>query len=206
MTLRFSSGNLRHKSKFPWKRQIGILLLVFLPVITTDSLRAEPFTKIQLAAGPLYNIGENDFNRYWRYANGMGVQAQTPFYFGAAELGIELRSFDGYNSVDFQQVYCYLAFLKELTLHQNISGNCGISVGNSLFRFDSEENRRLQNESELTLGLKAGVTVLLKNYFTIQMGLSHLKIYTYHPITMTNVGLTVGIRMDTPEWLRNFLK
>ncbi len=170
------------------------------------SLQSESFSVIEWAAGPLFEIGHRELGQYWRYAGGLGLNARTPFYFGTAELGVELRSYEEFQAVEFQQMYCYLAFLTELALSRNISGSCGVSVGNTLFRFGSEENERLRYESELTLGLKAGLTVLLKRNLVVRLGFSHEKIFTHHPIVMTSYGLMLGFRMNTPHWLRNFLK
>lgn len=190
------------------KKQPVYIILLFLltSIVTGNSRNAEPFSTIQWAIGPLTNVIQTDINRYWRYAGGFAMKARTPFYFGAAELGVAFHSYDEFKSVEFTQVHCYLAFLKEFSILKKIPTYLGVTVGNSLFRFDSEEEQRLQSESELTLGISGGIEIPITSKLSVEITSHYSKIFTFHTIETTNLGLLFAYKITTPRWMAEFLK
>jgi len=190
------------------KKQPVYIILLFLltSIVTGNSRNAEPFSTIQWAIGPLTNVSHNDINRYWRHFGGFTMKARTPFYFGVAELGVAFHSYNEYKSVKFTQVHCYLAFLKELSIFKKIPTYLGVTVGNSFFRFDSEENKYLQNESELTLGISGGIEIPITRKLSAEITSHYSKIFTFHTIKTTNLGLLFAYKITTPRWMAEFLK
>jgi len=183
-----------------------ILLLLLTSMVTGSSRNAEPFSTIQWAIGPLTNISQTEINQYWHNASGFTTKMRTPFYFGVAELGVAFNSYDEYESVEYIQVHCYLAFLKEFSIFKKIPTYLGVTVGNSFFHFDSEENQYLQNESELTLGISGGIEIPITQQLSAQITSHYSKIFTFHAIKTTNLGLLFAYKFSTPQWMVTFLK
>lgn len=190
------------------KKQPVCIILLFLltSTVSGSSRNAEPFSTIQWAIGSLTNIIRTDINRYWCHSGGFAMKARTPFYFGAAELGVAFHSYDEYKSVEFTQVHCYLAFLKEFSILKKIPIYLGVTIGNSFFRFDSEENQYLQNESELTLGISGGIEIPITQKLSAEITSYYSKIFTFHAIKTTNLGLLFAYKITTPRWMAIFLK
>ena len=189
------------------KQAVCIILLFFLTsTVAGNDRNAGPFSTIQWALGPLTNISRADIDRYWRHAGGFVMKARTPFYFGAAELGVALHSYDEYKALEFTQVHCYLAFLKEFSILKRIPAYLGVTVGNSFFRFDSEENQRLQSESELTLGISGSIEIPITRELSAEITAQYSNVFTNHTIKTTNFGLLFVYKITTPRWLAEFLK
>jgi len=189
------------------KRHFYIVLLMLLSITVQGQIaRTAPFSTIEWFAGQSLTIKQNELNDYYRYAGGVSMNARTPFYFGSAELGINVHSYSEYKSIEFYQVHCYLAFLKEITVFKKPSVDLGVTIGNSFFQFDTEENKALQNESELTLGISGGFKIPMGYHWLFRATISHVIVFTYHQIETTNLGFQIGYKIRTPDWLKNFLK
>lgn len=190
-------------------KKIGISVIILLwMTLGAGGIKEKqkPFSVIRWAAGPLTNVGQSDLNQYWRYSGGFSLNARTPFYFGFAELGMAFHSYDEYESVEFSQIHCYLAFLNQQSLSRMIKTHLGITIGNSFFRFDSEENKNLKNESELTLGIRLGTDIAISERLAAQITAHYLNVFTSHVIKTANVGILVAYQMKTPRWIVEFLK
>ncbi|RKY62328.1 MAG: hypothetical protein DRP96_00570 [Candidatus Neomarinimicrobiota bacterium] len=183
-----------------------IILFLLMSIATGNDRKAEPFSTIQWAAGPLMNVGHSDINRYWRYSGGFTMNARTPFYFGFTEVGVALHFYDEYKALEFTQIHCYLSFLKEFSILKKIPTYLGVTVGNSLFCFDAEENQRLQNESELTLGIIGCIEIPVTRKLSAAINSQYSNVFTYHIIETTNLGLLVMYKITTPCWISELLK
>lgn len=190
------------------KKQPICIILIFTLISTTPAVHKKPgsFSSIRWTLGPLINVNRSDINRYYPYSGGFIFNTRTPFYFGAAELGVACHSYAEYESVEFIQLHCYLAFLYERMILKKILVYGGTTVGNTLFHFDAEDNQHLQNESELTLGLTGGLSLPISARFSTQVSVHYSKIFTYHPIEIVHAGLNLVYKMKMPEWLREFLE
>lgn len=189
----------------PISRIVILVISLMTFAMAGDNKQAEPFSNIECSAGPLMFIGKNDLENYWNYAGGFTINARMPFYFGKAELGANIHSYDG-NEVEFNQIHCYLAFLKEIRILEKTYADFGGSVGNSFFLFDTDEEFWANNESELTLGVNGGIKQTFGEHWLTELTIAHTIVYTHHRIENTNLSLKFGYNWRTPQWLKQFLK
>ena len=166
------------------------------------------FKTISVSAGYLQNINENMFHGYWKSANGFELSAETEFYFGKIESGIQIFSVKArkIEQPDFMAVNMYIGWGLEQKLSSKLSLNTNFTVGNYYMNFDDNNiDETLKSESEFSLGLKTGVKYNVGNSLFINLSGRYQIIYTFHRIELSYFSVGIGKSFTTPKWLREFL-
>lgn len=151
--------------------------------------------------------GPTLFHEFWRPGTGAAAMVSTPFYGGAAELGVVAARYGAVAAAqpDFTGVLTYAGWglgarLGRVALHG------GVRVGVHRMTFEEDTFVSVRNESELALGAAGRAELEVASGWAVFGEAAWTKTYTY--LRLQQVRGTAGLRarLTTPGWLRRVLE
>ncbi len=202
-------------------RKTGTFLLLLL--LTGLPLRApaqsQAFQTLRLQAEGALQLADNSFTQNWRAAPVAGILFATPFYAGELQAGLRytrFRSRAQKRFSDFHSFYVRIGWGYPLSLSDRLLLRPVISLGNSYMRFDRAASYTRpgadwshtfdRNESEIAWEGTVSLEFRLDPTWSLHASFAYNRTLTFHPLRQ--IMLTAGIShsLESPRWLRNFLK
>lgn len=170
-----------------------------------------PFRTLTLGGGVVPAEWRNSLKTLWESGRGWEGFIRTPFYLGEMQLGLQRMPFRGQgdNLPDFRNWFYYLQWGADLQLLPGVRGFTGVSVGNSLMRFDANPiypGEESVSESELTAGIGARLSFHPGKRWSLEVAADYRTIFTRTRIRQGFVGIMLNRTIQTPGWLRKILE
>ena len=176
--------------------------------------QAEAFEALEIGIHYIANVNRNLFHDF--YEPGWGVEGfvETPFYYGDIQTAIQFMPFaarESSSAQDFHGVFAHLKWGKQHALPYGARWFTGVGVG--LYGFvprDSSLSGPSElahfTETELSASLDSRLSRPIRGRWTIGLGGSYSRVFTYKPIHLAIFSAGIGYAFKTPVWLREFLK
>lgn len=164
-------------------------------------------------------LAENSFTQNWRADPVAGILFAIPFYAGELQAGLRYTRFrsSGRNRFsDFHAFYARIGWGYTLPLSDRFLLRPVISLGNNYMRFDRPVSYTRpgadwsftfdRSESEIAWEGAVSLQFRLDPAWSLHASLAYNHTLTFHPLRQ--ILLTAGISrsLETPRWLKKFLK
>lgn len=180
------------------------------PVIAQQS--ENTFKTFEIGFTSSVDVSRNLFHNYWEQNLGLGIQFQTPFYFGHIEALGEIFSYRGIGegtidgrAPDFLNIFLAAGWGKKFQITPSLKLYGGFFAGNSLLNFEQHPIYG-KAENEITAGLNLNIGYHFSDTWLIRVGARQTRMYTFHRINLTHLTFGVSRKLESPEWLQNFFK
>lgn len=194
-------------------RRSLILNVCLILQVTTTFLFAEDsdsaFKTLSFKINCLTNTNRNLLHQYWQPFIGGEVEVKMPFYAGNISVGLQLFQFKGISEIypDYLVSYFYMGWGGEYHINSTLSGIIGIRLGSYQMNFDDTDINPTQKvESELASGIDGGINLKINSKWRSHIGIGYITIFTYKKIELLNISLGISYTIDTPSYLKEFLK
>ena len=164
------------------------------------------FDSLSFALRVTANVNRNTFHRFWDPEPGVELEASTPFYLGAAEVGIHYTRFTASTDAqpDFKAVFPYLGWGLGSSLGRRITWHNSARVGISFMTFDGVPG----NNTERELGVDVGsrVTVGVGGPWAMDLAARYQVVFTHERLRWLLLSAGARGTFTTPGWLKDFLR
>ena len=153
------------------------------------------------------NSNRNMFHRYWKPANGFELQAETGFYLGDIEFGLQLFDINSRRTEqpDYSSVNMFLGWGLEKKLSSKVLFYTGFRIGNYVMFFDDDNiDEALRSESEFNYGLHSRLRYKIGRSTSLELSGHYQKIFTNHQIYLSYISLGISRSFNSPKWFREF--
>ncbi|NQT34154.1 hypothetical protein HQ587_03105 [bacterium] len=157
----------------------------------------------------LTSVHNNSFHSLWRPSTGFDCSFGTDFYTGMAEAGIIAMQFNSRSSElpDFDGYFIYIGWGKSLQLPFGLSWLGSMRAGDYHMRFDDEEIvAPLRAENELCTSIETQLSRMFYRQVEVSVSFVHLTVFTRKRIYLNFASAGLRYTMETPCWLKEFLK
>lgn len=168
-----------------------------------------PFSRIEVSTAGSVNVNRERLHDLWGSDPGGLVRFATPFHVGSIALSAELTPFAAIEPglPDFDALAVALEWGVERTILPGFRGSVGVQIGNMRFAFiDPESGELARSESELLLGVRAGLRQRVVGLLGLTAEAHHQRVFTRLPIDLTFASVGLDYSFDAPRWLREFLQ
>ena len=188
----------------------ALLLVLILPLSARAQLlpQAEPFSTIDIAAGGTYNVSRSVIHDFWKPGYGGELSLSTPFYFGQAEAGGAIHSYDVADpSVPrFDAILLFAGWGVAVTPTPYLSWYNGVRLGNNRMTFDDDTFPGIRTESEFMLGLNSRLDLRLSQEVGVFGSAWLSQTYTFIRFRTVYVSAGLTYRTPSPEWVKTFFR
>ncbi len=186
------------------------LTVITVLLLMVDSPRAqnmEAFDSLEIGVHYVVNTNRNVFHDFWVPGRGIDAFIETPFYYGAVQVGLQVFPFYGQetNVSDFQTVFIYLKWGLRWSLLNKLDCFNHISIGSNIMIFEKAQGYS-RYENELGMGLDSGVSYPVYRNIAINLSGSYNIIFTRKQIKLAFVSVGMSYSLSTPGWLKAFLE
>lgn len=172
-----------------------------------DSSRA--FQSVTIGLRGVTNANRNSFHRFWNPEPGLELGAESPFYAGEIELGIQIMPFaarEPANQPDYLSWFLYAGWGVEARVLGHGWYN-GFRLGSYGMHFDTDDVIPSQRaEQELAAGLISRWRVPIGAGWSFDASARYRLVFTRRRIEHLFVAVGLGKRWAMPGWLREFLQ
>lgn len=169
---------------------------------------ATPFETIGLTLSVVDNVNRNRFHDYWSPNVGAELAAETPFYLGHIELGIEQVGFDARRPdvPGYRARYVFIGWGADVAPAAALRWRFGARLGNYGMRFDDESLPAYRRgESELGTDLATRLAWRVAPAWQLSVSGRYRVVLTEPRIRHAYLAAGVTRTFDSPRWLRDFL-
>jgi len=155
------------------------------------------------------NINRNTLHQYWNPLLGGEAEIETPFYAGEIRVGLHLYQFNGKTDdyPDYLVGFFYIGWGVEIPLISQLGWFNGIRLGSYQMGFDDTDINPTQRvESELAVGIDTGLNLKLSSRWQGHVGIGYIAVFTQKKIELLNLSVGISYTINSPDWLREFLK
>ena len=181
---------------------------LFLFLICTAIRSQSAFETLSFNAQMYAPSFSTEFSDYFSAKKSIGLEVVTPYYYGEFYVGAIFYSFNDTqkSTTSFDVNYLYLGWQKAFSLSQKIRGMAGLHIGSYEMDFDNEDRWYYKSESEFVASIKFGFVYSLTSIWEI--GVLHYSdfVFTHNRIKMHNLSAVLSYKIETPEWLKTFLR
>jgi len=177
----------------------SILFLVLIPVSLLASNNSIKYPPLQVGAGYNYVADTGDLSEYLNSDNGIAFFVNTPVIVGSFEFAYTNEGYkkNTNQGADYSAWSWAFGWNYPLELYKGILISPGFHVGSYKMYFDiPSDNEFEKDETENYIELLSRVSIPLTGNFSIYCEINKKRIYTYHPIDITNIHaglvLTIG--------------
>ena len=184
-------------------------IIILISSISSPLYAEEPFDTITFRLNFLTNTNRNTFHQYWDPKIGMEGVGEMPFYLGSIEGGLHLFSFEGKSGdyPEFTSTYIFVGWGMNIPFSKDFSWYNGLRIGIYQMRFDDNEIHPTQAlESELGMGLSTRFDIGIYSKLNLHLGADYIAVFTQKRLEFTFLKIGVSYTIDSPGWLREFLK
>ena len=190
-----------------------ILKICLILLATTTILFSEDsdssFKSLSFKISCLTNMNRNLLHQYWEPFIGGEAEIKVPFYAGSLSAGLQLFQFNGRSEIypDYLVSYFYMGWGGEIHLNSCLGGIIGIRLGSYQMNFnDTDINPTQKVESELAAGIDTGINLKINSKWQSHIGIGYIAVFTYKKIELLNLSIGISYTIDSPFYLREFLK
>lgn len=170
---------------------------------------APPFSRIDLSISAAGAVGRDRLHDFWHPEPGAALHVSTPFYLGSAALLVHRMPFSPIEPdlLDMDALSVSIEWNADMRIFRGLQATAGIRVGQTTFKFRTQEERIFMiEESELLSGVQAGLVAPITGNWRISLASSHQRIFTAVPIDLSFTTIGLGYSFRTPSWLRTILE
>lgn len=192
---------------------LGVLLglgLGFQPaLLPAQEPDREPFDSLTVVLRGVTNVNRNLFHDFWDPGAGVELGAESPFYAGRVELGLQFQPFSARRPAqpDFLSWYAYVGWGIDARVPFGLVWYNGLRVGTYAMRFDTERVvSETRTEQELAAALTSRLRVPLGSGWAFDGSTRYRVVFTRRRVELLFVTLGVARSFGTPGWLQDFLR
>ena len=185
-----------------------LLLAALLASGTARAQGSQPFSRVALYGGGSTAVGASRLGDFYRGGPGLNAAATTPFYAGVAGLDLGLRRYEaraGQAREDFWAVPVALRWGVRPRLAPRLHVEASALLGGFLMRF-SGGGPGLRSESELLMGLDAGLALRVAGRWQLTAGVRYEHVFTSTSVRLWHARAGVRRTFDAPRWLQTLLR
>lgn len=170
--------------------------------------RPEPFSTVEFRLAGTSNVNRNFLHEFWKPGGGAEATVATPFYLGFLEFGTALHRYDAEEDVPgFGALWLYAGWGLGTDVADRIRVEASGRIGNYQMSFDSgSEFTGVINESELALMVNTRLAVRPAGPVSVFVSGSYLQAYTFVRLKLRYVTAGLSYRLNSPDWLKDFLR
>ncbi len=148
---------------------------------------------------------DTEYDKYWAGGKSASFSITTPFYYGDIVGGMEYTVFEGKKKVDFQSLYVFLGWGKELKIHQRVRILPVVLIGTNVFDFSKYDPAHFQKEQEFSYGFQNTIKIYILKKWTLNLNTTYRRILTTPNIKLFYSSIGVSYRVMLGEKIRAFL-
>lgn len=192
-------------------KQIIILLFILAGNVAQYSQETgkAAFSELLVTANYNQTISNGDLNEFWETGKGISVSALTPFYLGETGLGIDASIIKSKSEIqpNFNSFFINLAWMQDINIFQFSSLKFGVKFGSYIMLFDDNELSEFEsNESELAVSASARYGIKIYKNFNLYISTDLITVFTRKRLKFVNAGIGLSYRLNSPQWLKEFLE
>lgn len=171
--------------------------------------RSDPFSTLEILAGPSTDLGVGRLADYWRSNTGVFVRLATPFHFGEAAAAVQRTSFStrSPDQPDFRLLAASVEWNADLPAGRFGRLFGGVQAGSVSMHFlDNDDIVGNEDENEFLAGVQGGWSIPVGRGLGATVMLSHRKVFTRIPMRLTSASAGVHLVLPTPRRLREILE
>lgn len=187
---------------------IGLILFGLAAPPGQAQPRVEPFSTVEFRLAGAQNVNRNFLHEFWKPGGGVDATVSTPFYLGFLEFGTALHRYDADRDVPgFGALWLYAGWGLGVDVADRLRLEGSGRIGNYQMSFDSgSEFTGVINESELAMMVQTRLAVRPAGPVSVFVSGSYLQAYTFLRLKLWYVTAGLNYRLNSPEWLKDFLR
>lgn len=164
------------------------------------------FDSLSFALRVTANVNRNTFHEFWDPAPGLELEASTPFYLGAVEMGAHYTTFTGLTEAqpDFKAVFPYLGWGLGWSFGRRITWHNSARVGISFQTFEGIPGNNTERELGVDVGSRLTVGVL--GPWAVDLAGRYQVVFTHERLRWLLISAGARGTFTTPSWLKDFLR
>jgi hypothetical protein len=189
----------------------GLLAVAPGADISAAQSRRVPFETLEVAITVFTDLNHSRFHDFWDPGLGFEALVEVPFYFGAAQVGLQqFQNAARLSTVpDFRSRFFYTGWSADVWLGGKARWTGGIQAGVFHMRFDADTapfaGRSEPSETELGLGATSMLQYRLGGRWYVAVIARYQLVLTDQRIRRLMLGAGLSRQFTTPPWLRAFL-
>jgi len=197
-----------------WSGKTLIILIFILQNSFVYAQGSRPFDSLEIGLQYTVNINRNVFHDFYEPGKGIEGFVETPFYYGDIQAAIQVFSHSAKKKdkiQGFQAIFTNMKWGKQYSLPYKVRWFTGIGIGLYAFlpnnpTWSDPYNVVHFTETELGAGLNSCLVYTIYQNWTMRLGGSYNRIFTYKPIDLIYLSAGIGYSFGTPKWMQIFLE
>ena len=183
------------------------MLVLFAGTAVAATARQDAFSRLDLRAGPSWNLGSDALSPEWERGLGVELGVDTPFYVGSLTAGIRLLAHPAALDVpDFRALAVWAGWGRSLSVSRFRIGT-DARLGNLRMSFDDPDAEPgIRNESEFTGAVTLWTDAAVGARSRLRLAWSAERTYTDPLLDLGYLSVSYVHSIRTPSWLEDFLK
>ncbi len=189
-----------------------IILVLFL--VPEQELSAQDvYDELQLTVTGHRLMSGTTIYDSWNALPGIGFEVNLPYYTGNLELGIRYVRFDEYEfeNSGFHSHYLFAGWNYKYRTSEHVSVIPGIRIGNTFNLHDKDkiydnEYRFSREESEISYEVQLRIQFEMSRHTAFYISGAYNRTIFNIPFSAWYGSAGLSAKLETPAWLRRFLK
>lgn len=186
-------------------------LIILLPF--EDLMAQSAFDKTRISITGHRILTGNTLIKNWDASNGIGFELSAPYSFGNFEAGLRYVRFDefSFENSGFHSHYVFAGWHYSYRAGEDLIFTQGFRLGNNFMLHDqdkiyADEYKFSREESEFSYELFIRLQLEVGHGFEVYFSTAYNRIIFNIPLASYYGTVGVTLTLDTPNWLRNFLR
>jgi len=188
---------------------IGLVLLLAGGRAAWAQTETTPFETLEFRFSGARNVNQNFLHTFWQQGTGGEFSVATPFYLGYAEVGGAYHRYPvkQFTVPAFDAVLTFAGWGLGVGVADRLRLEGGVRIGTYRMTFDEiTDFPGVKNESELALLLHARLAIRPVGPVSLHLGGSYMKVYTSLTMNLWYASAGLSYRLNSPNWLKDFLR
>ncbi|MGD8782321.1 MAG: hypothetical protein PVH88_25590 [Ignavibacteria bacterium] len=194
------------------KKLITCLIFFLHPCMTVISAQENnDFNLLNFCIDGIYNVHKTKLDDYWKSGKAVDFSVTTPYSSGLLGIGIAYSPFTAEEEElpDFKSFHIYLQWQKEFMIYKTGKLLVGPRVGMFQMKFDKTEEVNSATdllEHEVTIGVVSQLVQKVSSRLNLNLTANYFCIFTKKKINLIYIEAGLSYSIETPLWLKNFLR
>jgi hypothetical protein len=189
------------------------IILISLLLSVQDLAAQEAYNELQLTVTGHRMMAGTTIYDSWKPSPGIGFELSLPYYAGNLELGIRYLRFDEYEfeNSGFHSHYVFAGWSYRYYTSEQVSVTPAIRLGNKFMLHDQDmiyggEYRFSREESEISYEVQLRIQIDMSRHTAFYIGGAYNRTIFNIPFSAWYGSVGLSAKLQTPTWLRKFLK